>query len=160
MNSVQEQKLYYYAHYTTPRTKKQHKQNLHNSCLLILRKTRQKRMDSTHMYGHPLITQYCTKLVGRENKKEVSNRLLLFSSGNVLLSRAVTRQVSKTLKSLTTVFGMGTGGTSLLSSPNIVCCCTLKTEQYQISNESYLYFISFLNAFQETWTSPRPISTA
>ena len=39
-------------------------------------------------------------------------------SGNFLLSRAVSRQVPSTLKSLTSVFGMGTGGSSLLSSPD------------------------------------------
>ena len=44
---------------------------------------------------------------------------LLKSSGNYLLSRAVTRQVSSAWRSLTTVFGMGTGVTSLLSSPNM-----------------------------------------
>ena len=35
-------------------------------------------------------------------------------TGDVLLSRAVSRQVSSALKSLTSVFGMGTGVTSLL----------------------------------------------
>ena len=44
--------------------------------------------------------------------------LLSFGSGNYLLSRAVTRQVPSTLRSLTSVFGMGTGGSSLLSSPD------------------------------------------
>ena len=39
-------------------------------------------------------------------------------TGNVLLSQAVARQVSSALRSLTSVFEMGTGVTSLLSSPN------------------------------------------
>ena len=38
----------------------------------------------------------------------------LICSGSVLFSRAVARQVFSTLRSLTTVFGMGTGGTSSL----------------------------------------------
>ena len=42
------------------------------------------------------------------------------SSGNYLLSRAVTHQVSSTWRSLTSVFGMGTGGPSLLSSPDFL----------------------------------------
>ena len=46
-------------------------------------------------------------------------------SGNVLLSQAVPRQVSSTRKSLTTVFGMGTGGSSLLSSPEYIVCSWL-----------------------------------
>ena len=37
-----------------------------------------------------------------------------------IISRAVTRQVSSALLSLTTVFGMGTGGTSALLSPTLV----------------------------------------
>ena len=39
-------------------------------------------------------------------------------SGDVLLSQAVTHQVSSALKSLTSVFGMGTGVSSLLLSPD------------------------------------------
>ena len=41
-------------------------------------------------------------------------------SGNDLLSRAVSSQVPSTLKGLTSVFGMGTGGTPSLLSPEIV----------------------------------------
>ena len=41
-----------------------------------------------------------------------------FCSGNSLLSRAVSHQVSSTLKTLTSVFGMGTGVSSSLSSPD------------------------------------------
>ena len=55
------------------------------------------------------------------------------SFGNYLLSRAVTHQVSSTWKSLTSVFGMGTGEPSLLSSPNILLkAYTLKTKQQTI----------------------------
>ena len=39
-------------------------------------------------------------------------------SGDVLISQRVTPQVSSALRSLTTVFGMGTGGTSSLLSPD------------------------------------------
>ena len=39
-------------------------------------------------------------------------------TGSVLLSQAVSRQVSSALESLTSVFEMGTGVTSLLLSPN------------------------------------------
>ena len=41
-------------------------------------------------------------------------------SGNVLLSRVVSNQVPSALKGLTSVFGMGTGGSPSLSSPKIV----------------------------------------
>ena len=43
-----------------------------------------------------------------------------FVSGGVLLSRAVSRQVSSALKSLTSVFGMGTGVSSSLLPPDIL----------------------------------------
>ena len=45
---------------------------------------------------------------------------LSYSTGNVLLSRAVAHQVSSALESLTSVFGMGTGVTSPLLSPDIL----------------------------------------
>ena len=40
-------------------------------------------------------------------------------NGNVLLSQAVSHQVSSALRSLTSVFGMGTGVTSSLLPPHI-----------------------------------------
>ena len=43
----------------------------------------------------------------------------MYCAGTYLSSRAVASQVFSTLKSLTSVFGMGTGGTSLLSAPTI-----------------------------------------
>ena len=55
---------------------------------------------------------------GIYEKSEIS--FGFFSSGNYLFSRAVARQVSSTWKSLTSVFGMGTGGSSLLSSPDFL----------------------------------------
>ena len=41
-------------------------------------------------------------------------------TGNVLLSQAASRQVSSALRSLTTVFEMGTGVTSSLLSPDFL----------------------------------------
>ena len=46
-----------------------------------------------------------------------------------LFSRPVTRQVSSAQMSLTSVFGMGTGGPSPLKTPTISGVCTLKTKQ-------------------------------
>ena len=55
-----------------------------------------------------------------DTKKDLTLRLSLFiDSGDVLLSRAVAHQVSSALRSLTTVFGMGTGVTFLLLPPNV-----------------------------------------
>ena len=45
---------------------------------------------------------------------------LITLSGDDLLSRAVAHQVSSALQSLTSVFGMGTGGTSASLSPDFL----------------------------------------
>ena len=69
------------------------------------------------------------------------------NSGNFLLSRAVSRQVSSTLRSLTSVFGMGTGGSSLLSSPDFSFFWgyTLKTKQcISLDSISNSYALTFL----------------
>ena len=86
----------------------------------------------------------------------------LSGSGDVLLSRAVAHQVSSALKSLTTVFGMGTGVTSLLLPPNV--CQTpfgaltlvrvLKTESEKF--QKYLFVTCLLHKLFRS--SPRPIS--
>ena len=53
-------------------------------------------------------------------KKEKHHCFSYMDSGNVLLSRAVSSQVPSALKGLTSVFGMGTGGTPSPSSPETV----------------------------------------
>ena len=55
-------------------------------------------------------------------------------SGGDLLSRTVTSQVPSALESLTSVFGMGTGGTSPSLPPEMVSCFnhTLTTAQLLI----------------------------
>ena len=56
---------------------------------------------------------------GKKKTLTFSDECLL-ESGNDLLSRAVSSQVPSTLKGLTSVFGMGTGGTPSLLSPEMV----------------------------------------
>ena len=55
----------------------------------------------------------------RLDKKKTQRKLSLFlmESGSDLLSRAVSSQVPSALKGLTSVFGMGTGGTLSPLSP-------------------------------------------
>ena len=60
------------------------------------------------------------KTTKKEKPEDLSSKLLYLDSGNVLLSRAVSSQVPSALKGLTSVFGMGTGGTPSPSSPEIV----------------------------------------
>ena len=66
-------------------------------------------------------------------------------AGTYLSSRAVASQVFSTLKSLTSVFGMGTGGTSSQSTP------TLRDIPSKLNNESKTKHILL-------GLSPRPIS--
>ena len=54
------------------------------------------------------------------NKKSDLKQVALKNVGTALFSRAVTRQVFSTLMSLTTVFGMGTGGSSSPLAPTIL----------------------------------------
>ena len=60
---------------------------------------------------------------------------LFVESGNVLLSRAVSSQVPSALKGLTSVFGMGTGGSLSPLSPE---CC-------QGSVQSFVFLVSDLS---------------
>ena len=70
------------------------------------------KLPSLSRLGHPLFPLM---------KKAVHFRELLFSkTGNDLFSQAVSRQVSSALKSLTSVFGMGTGGSSSPLSPDFI----------------------------------------
>jgi hypothetical protein len=59
--------------------------------------------------------EYRTALSGHENEKEIP--------GNDLLSRPVARAVPSARTGLTTVFGMGTGVTPSLWSPDISLSC-------------------------------------
>ena len=59
-----------------------------------------------------------------------------FGAGIDLSSRVVSNQVFSTRMSLTSVFGMGTGGTSLPLTPALSRLRTLKTEQQAIALEN------------------------
>ena len=61
-------------------------------------------------------------------------------SGDVLLSRAVSSQVPSALRGLTSVFGMGTGGSLSPLSPEIefffillLCLRTFTTAQFELT---------------------------
>ena len=67
----------------------------------------------------------------------------------MLLSQAVAHQVPSPLKSLTSVFGMGTGVSSSLSSPHQACFAHSKLNNLCVSPFPSL----------KPWSSLRPIST-
>ena len=87
-------------------------------------------------------------------------------TGDVLISQAASHQVSSALKSLTSVFGMGTGVTSLLLSPDyvnrfrnlliyFVVRCTLSSSTLLRAVPSKLNNHLMLKTI---WSSVRPIS--
>ena len=98
-----------------------------------------------------IIFHYQFSIFNYKRKSSCFSQLLLFCSGNVLLSRAVSRQVPSALKSLTSVFGMGTGGSSSPSSPDIYFLIANSTMQ-KISFHLTHFFLLLLRS------SPRPIS--
>ena len=65
--------------------------------------------------------EFCSLLNICKNEEVIPRTLLFYEScaGTALFSQAVTRQVSSALMSLTSVFGMGTGGTSSPLAPAI-----------------------------------------
>ena len=92
----------------------------------------------------------------KDNVSAIFYLIPIESSGNFLLSQAVARQVPSTLRSLTSVFGMGTGGSSLLSSPDSLFPLSL------LLALSFLLDVAIhLRKLTLTlWSSPRTISTA
>ena len=74
---------------------------------------------------------------------------LVFETGNVLLSRAVSHQVSSALKSLTSVSEMGTGVSSPLLPPDSL---------YLIESKIPNNCIFQTEVFENLWSSYRPIS--
>ena len=58
----------------------------------------------------------CAKFIYEKSTPQGAYHL----TGNALSSQSVSRQVLSAYECLTTVFGMGTGGTTQLSSPDIL----------------------------------------
>ena len=83
------------------------------------------------------------------NKKE--------RAGIALSSRVVSNQVFSALMSLTSVFGMGTGGSSSLMTPTVFLYCFLFR---QPENWIKLLRIAFFSHEPRKRSSPRPISTS
>ena len=60
------------------------------------------------------------RIISKEKTHPHGQVFLFMESGNVLLSQVVSNQVPSALKGLTSVFGMGTGGSLSPLSPEIV----------------------------------------
>ena len=70
-------------------------------------------------FERPLRLRRRTAEISQENRLHICKRFYVESGGD-LLSRTVTSQVPSALKGLTSVFGMGTGGTPSSLPPEMV----------------------------------------
>ena len=95
------------------------------------------------------------------NKAAVLIEELLLEAGGDLLPRAESNQVLPALKGLTSVFGMGTGGTLSPLPPEIVY---LSIPHLDNCTSERRLFVSYVSLFSQTFvsvslkSSPRPIS--
>ena len=115
-------------------------------------------------------------LLRKRKEPTHTNRFFSVGSGSVLLSRAVSSQVPSALKGLTSVFGMGTGGSPSPLPPEFLGSVlrfalawlrfhTLKTAhpafQHLASLSTNLFFTCWPRSsqiFKILGSSPRPIS--
>ena len=84
-------------------------------------------------------------------KKQPPYWATAFSVGENLFSRAVTSQVSSAPASLTSVFGMGTGGPSRQSTPTVCFFAVVPDDSYiipQRSGKCNPFFQKFLKIFE------------
>ena len=70
----------------------------------------------------------------------------LFNAGNDLLSHTLSRAVQSALRGLTSVFGMGTGGTPAVRSPTTRSC-----QLSAVSSQLFLAGATFRADGQQTW---------
>ena len=77
----------------------------------------------------------------KRNQPHIRGADFFLGSGNVLLSRAVSSQVPSALKGLTSVFGMGTGGTLSPLSPEF--CQGLVQSAFFLASASSVHNRSF-----------------
>ena len=110
--------------------------------------------------------------VADETKKEptpLGVSPFFMESGNVLLSQVVSNQVPSALKGLTSVFGMGTGGSlSPLSPENcqgfvqsfvlLVSASSLHNRSFRLGNSPHISRFIFYCTYPENRTSKLPTS--
>ena len=117
-----------------------------------------------HLSGFQLAPQVRFELTTLRLTAECSAIELLrnMECGSDLLSRAVTSQVPSTCWGLTTVFGMGTGGTLRPLPPQRVNIFNLATWQLHMSHPksrvSIIYVLALVLSSNQLKSSYRPIS--
>ena len=102
--------------------------------------------------------------VPKQGTPHIHGVFLVLESGNVLLSRAVSSQVPSALKGLTSVFGMGTGGSLSPLSPEfcqglvqsfvlLALAASLYNRTLRLGNSPHIRACSSIRAYPENRTS-------
>ena len=107
-----------------------------------------------HKFFKPRMV-YRLRHIEAQRKTDPNNWVCFLKTGNVLLSQAASHQVSSALRSLTSVFEMGTGVTSSLLSPHIFWVCSIAPSKL---NNICLKLPSSFALPWNLWSSFRPIS--
>ena len=105
--------------------------------------------------------------VPKQETPHIHGVFLVLESGNVLLSRAVSSQVPSALKGLTSVFGMGTGGSLSPLSPEfcqglvqsfvlLALAASLYNRTLRLGNSPHIRACSSIRAYPENRTSRFP----
>ena len=93
---------------------------------------------------------------------DLFSTIMEFESGDDLLSRAVSSQVPSACWGLTSVFGMGTGGSLRLLSPEILCGCQIlldPSNDFQITIHIVIQPLSGLfESFSTPWKPHRELT--
>ena len=100
----------------------------------------------------------------KRNQPHIRGADFFLESGNVLLSRAVSSQVPSALKGLTSVFGMGTGGSLSPLSPEfcqglmqsfvlLALAASLHNRSLRLGNSPHIRACSSIRAYPENRTS-------
>ena len=87
-------------------------------------------------------------------------RSLALDPGNVLLSQAVPSLVPSARGGLTSVFGMGTGGTLQLSSPETLPSLRVLPFRFALAHRALSLALRFRSASSSSLRSPRTFKTA
>ena len=114
--------------------KKEQKKAYHLMCIFLCQhrryalfffcKKEQKISTSFNVHIFVLASTLCTILLKKEQKKSTSFDVLSFCVSIDLFYRTVASRVSSAQYSLTTVFGMGTGGPCTIKT--LTCWCTFR----------------------------------
>ena len=100
-------------------SKRQSRKNCWIFCNFSLAKQRKVEKKTDCHVALLLAMTCCLLIIAPHKRKKTAAKAAVFCVGIDLFSRSVSRQVSSALVSLTSVFGMGTGGPSPLKTPTV-----------------------------------------